>query len=131
MICAGVGLTVTQRKTLVSELGVVSAGDVDALARRAATQLASANPNTVRAATQAGERVAAVAERLAPAAAQVLTRAAQSGVAEFAGEVLGSASELLAEAQDAVDSLGSFSVSLKTESTGAMRTSRVFTLNLV
>jgi hypothetical protein len=108
----------------------LSAGDVDTLARHAATQLASANPNTAHAAAQAGERVAAVAERLAPAAAQVLTRAAQSGVAEFAGEVLSSASELLSEAQGALEILGSFSVSLKTESTGAMRASRVFTLKL-
>jgi hypothetical protein len=60
----------------------------------------------------------------------VLTRAAQSGVAEFAGEVLSSASELLSEAQGALEILGSFSVSLKTESTGAMRASRVFTLKL-
>ena len=71
-----------------------------------------------------------VSDGVVRTADQDTLRNAQERIDTAAGNVLSSASELLSEAQGALEILGSFSVSLKTESTGAMRASRVFTLKL-
>jgi hypothetical protein len=201
-VSAGAGLTVTQRKTLVSELGVVSTdsyvsreveiqisvngqrsdGDFDRmlnelgisadlrtqflgklnlmkrhnppptsitlrsnLTQRAAAEIAAARQRGESAGTlinsSASYEISAleftvpgqqsvVSDGVVRTADQDTLRNAQERIDTAAGNVLSSASELLSEAQGALEILGSFSVSLKTESTGAMRASRVFTLKL-